>query len=97
MISYLRNQREVFPEFKNAQDEIWFSKELKFWGIPNNFESKSLVARLPQELVKLLESEPKGVSEQPLSKWRELGPIDLVSIIMQASDDNPVDFETSFG
>ena len=55
MISYLRNERQVYPSFENAQDEIWFSKELKFWGIPNeNFESKSLVSKLPQDLVTLL-------------------------------------------
>ena len=35
MISYLRNERQVYPSFENPQDEIWFSKELKFWGIPN--------------------------------------------------------------
>jgi len=98
MISYLRNERQVYPSFENPQDEIWFSKELKFWGIPNeNFESKSLVSRLPQDLVTLLENEPKGVKEIPLAKWRELGPLDLASIIMQASEDNPVSFEHSFG
>jgi hypothetical protein len=47
--------------------------------------------------VNLLETEPKGVKEIPLKKWRELGPIDLVSIIMQTTDDNPVDFKADFG
>ena len=98
MISYLRSDREIYPEFESPHDDIWFSKELKYWGIPNsNFESKSILYKLPRELVEYLQSEPKNVKPEPLDKWKELGPIDLLSIIMQASDDNPVNFKNKFG
>jgi hypothetical protein len=34
MINYLRNSREVFPDFQDRNDEIHFFEELKFWQIP---------------------------------------------------------------
>ena len=34
MINYLRNNREVFPDFADRNDEIHFFKELEYWGIP---------------------------------------------------------------
>lgn len=34
MINYLRNNREVFPDFHDRNDEIHFFEELKHWGIP---------------------------------------------------------------
>jgi hypothetical protein len=30
----LRNDREVFPEFMDKNDEIHFFKELDYWKIP---------------------------------------------------------------
>jgi hypothetical protein len=33
-VNYLRNDREVFPEFVDPNDEIHFFKELDFWKIP---------------------------------------------------------------
>ena len=33
MINYLRNDRKVFPEFKDKNYENHFLKELHFWGI----------------------------------------------------------------
>ena len=34
IVNYLRNHREVFPEFVDPNDEIHFFKELDFWKIP---------------------------------------------------------------
>jgi len=33
LVNYLRNDREVFPEFVDPNDEIQFFKEMDFWGI----------------------------------------------------------------
>ena len=34
LVNYLRNKREVLPEFLDTNDEINFYKELDFWKIP---------------------------------------------------------------
>jgi hypothetical protein len=36
----LRNDREVFPEFMDRNDEIHFFKELDFWKVPVKPTSK---------------------------------------------------------
>jgi hypothetical protein len=33
LVNYLRNERKVFPEFKDKIDENYFLKELHYWGI----------------------------------------------------------------
>lgn len=39
LINYLRNNREVFPEFIDPNDEIHFFKELDFWKIPTRTQT----------------------------------------------------------
>lgn len=34
LVNYLRNDRQVFPEFMDHNDEIHFFKELEYWKIP---------------------------------------------------------------
>ena len=34
MVNYLRNNREVFPEFLDRNEEKHFYKELEYWQIP---------------------------------------------------------------
>ena len=34
LINYLRNKREVFPEFTDPNEEVHFFKELDWWKIP---------------------------------------------------------------
>jgi len=34
LVNYLRNDRTVFPDFMDRNDEIHFFKELDFWKIP---------------------------------------------------------------
>ena len=44
MIAYLRGEMKVYPEFSSGHDELYFDRELKFWGIPNPvFEKKNLI------------------------------------------------------
>jgi hypothetical protein len=40
LVNYLRNNREVFPEFMDRNDEIHFFKELEFWKIPTTGHEK---------------------------------------------------------
>jgi len=37
LVNYLRNDREVFPDFMDRNDEIHFFKELDFWKIPTKY------------------------------------------------------------
>ena len=36
LVNYLRNERKVFPEFTNKNEENHFLKELHFWGIDDH-------------------------------------------------------------
>jgi len=49
LVNYLRNDREVFPDFMDHNDEIQFLKELEFWKVPTKYGKmgKSL-APVPQ-------------------------------------------------
>ena len=35
MISYLRNELQVYPHFDTIHEELYFAGELEYWGIPN--------------------------------------------------------------
>jgi hypothetical protein len=39
LVNYLRNKREVLPEFMDKNDEIHFYKELDFWKIPTRTQT----------------------------------------------------------
>ena len=41
LVNYLRNDRTVFPEFMDKNDEIHFFKELDYWKIPVRPNTKS--------------------------------------------------------
>ena len=98
MIAYLRGEMKVYPEFSNGHDELYFDRELKFWGIPNPvFEKKSLIQRLPKELIEYLNSPPVNAKQTPLQKWNELGPINIEEIIDKSDKENRIDFEGPFG
>jgi hypothetical protein len=38
VVNYLRNDRRVFPEFSDKNNEKLFLKEIAFWGIDKNIE-----------------------------------------------------------
>lgn len=40
LINYLRNDRDVFPEFVDKNTQNMFMKELHYWGIENDTNSK---------------------------------------------------------
>jgi len=40
LVNYLRNDRTVFPEYMDKNDEIMFFKELDFWKIPPILKKK---------------------------------------------------------
>lgn len=44
LVNYLRNDRTVFPEFMDKNDEIHFFKELDFWKVPVRPGTKSVSA-----------------------------------------------------
>jgi hypothetical protein len=41
LVNYLRNDRTVFPEFQDKNDEVHFFKELDFWKVPVKPGTKS--------------------------------------------------------
>jgi len=46
VVNYLRNNREVFPEFNDRNDELHFFKELDFWRIPTREQDSAYVRKL---------------------------------------------------
>jgi hypothetical protein len=71
MIAYLRSDMKIYPEFATGHQELYFDRELKFWGIPPHpeYEKKKLVSRLPKELITYLNEEPLNAKAQPLKIW----------------------------
>ena len=45
-LNFLRNNREVLPEFSDRNDEIQFFKELEFWKVPCRTEDANYVQKL---------------------------------------------------
>mmetsp|Transcript_12893 Transcript_12893/g.19975 ORF Transcript_12893/g.19975 Transcript_12893/m.19975 type:complete len:216 (-) Transcript_12893:20-667(-) len=88
----------IYPTFSSGTEELFFAKELEYWGIPNtHFEEKRLVARFPPELIQNLKSEPKSLKAEALTRWRNLGPVSLMEILRKSSNDNPIVFERKVG
>ena len=56
LVNYLRNDREVFPEFVDPNDEIQFFKEMDFWGIQT---------RSNQSMGKRTTQSPTHIQSQP--------------------------------
>ena len=56
MISYLRNDRKVNPEFEEIQDQIMFYEELNFWGIKDDrLDELKLCSKFPQSIVEMIQ------------------------------------------
>jgi hypothetical protein len=59
LINYLRNDRKIYPEFENQNDQRLFVEELNFWGIKDDrLEESRLEKKFPQEIVDMLKIEP---------------------------------------
>lgn len=59
LINYLRNDRKIYPEFDNQNEQRLFVEELNFWGIKDDrLEESRLEKKFPQEIVDMLKIEP---------------------------------------
>jgi len=93
LITYLRNEMKVYPHFETVHDELYFAKELEFWGVPNaHFEEKRLISKLPSDLVKYLATEPVNAKTEPMYRWKELGPMSIMDIMKNSNESNPIIF-----
>ena len=55
----MRNDRKIYPEFDNVNDQKQFTEELNFWGIKDDRqEEKRLENKFPAEIVEMLKVEP---------------------------------------
>jgi len=68
LVNYLRNNREVFPEFVDPNDEIHFFKELDFWKIP----TKTVTAR---KNVKPQPTQPVKATPEPTPQNQQTTPV----------------------
>lgn len=105
LVNYLRNDRKVYPEFENANDQKQFTEELNFWGIKDDRqEEKRLEAKFPVEIVEMLKIEPgeeidftekNEVNDTVRQTWNMLGPLKLLEIAKNSIE--PLDFTLSYG
>ena len=62
MINYLRNGREVYPQFESKAEQDLFEKEIEYWGIKTfneDFEERQLKSKLSPQLLEMMNSEPE--------------------------------------
>lgn len=102
MINFLRHGGNYQPKFETRDEENLFAKTLEFWGIKPSHgfggvhqEENTLTDTLPQRLVALIQSEPQGLTNNALYRWRELGPLKFGEI--QAKSFEKIDFNMRFG
>lgn len=72
LVNYLRNDRKVFPEFDNKNEENMFHKEVNYWGIDTHNKKwqenflkkldKSLMSKDSRDLKNLDSTSNKGNS-----------------------------------
>ena len=55
-----------------SSDKELVNMELEWWGLPTIEEQEKV-----QEVQKILNSEPSNLNQVVLSKWKELGPLNL--------------------
>jgi len=68
MLNYLRNNR-VKPQIEDNLVRRQLNQEIRYWGL-NTTDTY-------QYLQELLNSEPQGITEVTLNKWKEIGPLNL--------------------
>lgn len=105
LINYLRNDRKIYPEFDNVNDQKQFTEELNFWGIKDDRqEEKRLESKFPPEIVEMLKVEPgeeldfsekNEVQDLVRQTWQMLGPLRLIEIARNSVD--PIEFDMPFG
>ena len=103
LISYLRNDRKVYPQFQDTNDQRMFQEELNFWGIKDDrLDELKLSAKFPARIVEMIQQEPGSdlnskvdVSDVVKQTWNLLGPLRLTELIKNSVD--TVDFNLDFG
>ena len=94
MLNYLRNDRKLWPEFKNEGEVQVFQQELKYWGIRDEtvVELKTQM-KFPKQLVSMFSETPgekngemgerggEQISPEALSTWERLGPIRFLDMV----------------
>ena len=105
LINYLRNDRRVYPEFDNANDQRQFTEECNYWGIKDDqLEVKRLEAKFPADIVEMLKIEPgeeidfgqkNTVNDIVRQTWNMIGPLRLIDIVKSSKQE--IDFEAKFG
>ena len=81
LISFLRNDQRAYPEFSSIKEEIEFNHECKYWKIPNPmFEENRLLDSIPKGVKDLLNEEPQKLKYEPLARWRQLGPLNIMDV-----------------
>lgn len=80
LVNYLRQQNVYSPVFDSRYEEDLFVKELSFWGIQaphfgSQAKESALVGSLPKRLVDFMKSEPSGLADNALNRWKQLGAI----------------------
>lgn len=59
LVNFLRNNRRVYPEFDNTNDQKQFTEECNYWGIKDDqVEVKRLEAKFPTDMVEMFKIEP---------------------------------------
>ena len=59
LVNYLRNDRKIYPEFENPNDQRLFTEELNYWGIKDDrLEEKKIEQKFQQEIVNMFKIEP---------------------------------------
>lgn len=67
------------PIFRDQNEQIMFSEELRFWNI-------RVPCEIERELREIFKNEPKGLTERGLVMWRKLGPFNLNDIFEKFED-----------
>ena len=69
VVSYLRNNQKL-PLIHDSFVASLFEKELDFWGLPPDYNQKTLLKRL-------FETPPRKVSKEAFKRWLKLGSFDI--------------------
>ena len=105
LVNYLRNDRRIYPEFDNQNEQRLFTEELNYWGIKDDrLEERRIEAKFAPEVVEMLKIEPgeeldygerNGVNETVRQTWNLLGPLRLLDIAKNGGGE--IDFEAGYG
>jgi len=86
----LRNDRRIYPEFDNQNNQRLFTEELNYWGIKDDrLEERRIEAKFAPEVVEMLKIEPgeeldfgerNTVNDTVRQTWNLLGPLRLLDI-----------------